>query len=61
MKRQRVKWTGLLRASTRKQICAVNYLLAKERVVGSNPIFHSDLPLKGVIWTEEYGPSDGGP
>ena len=56
-----MKWTGLLRASTRKQICAVNYLLAKERVVGSNPIFHSDLPLKGVIWTEEYGPSDGGP
>ena len=39
----------------------VEHLLAKERVVGSNPIFRSNSPFSGVNWQVEHGPSERGP
>ena len=38
----------------------VEHLLAKERVVGSNPIFRSNSPFYGVNWQVEHGPSERG-
>ena len=44
----------LLPASTRNHICTVNYLFAKGRVVGPNPIFRSNISLNILLFYSTF-------